>query len=51
MITTIANLLTIVIGIGVTVIWIVSLASWDGKKHCDKDCDNCPFPPCDEDKE
>lgn len=31
----------------VPVVWIVALASWDGKKLCKpEDCDTCPFPPC-----
>lgn len=34
--------------VGLT-IWIVSLASWDGEKHCKpEDCDTCPFPPCED---
>lgn len=29
--------------------WIYCLVNWDGKRHCDNDCNHCPFPPCKDD--
>lgn len=45
---TIANSVLLILGLVVVVIWIVSLAKWDGKgcKPNKDDCDHCPF-PCD----
>lgn len=42
------NLLGLAIGIACAVIWIISLAKWDGK-GCKpgEDCETCPF-PCEE---
>lgn len=46
MFSAIANLLSMIIGLTCTVVWIVSLAQTDGKPPpCDpKECDTCPFP-------
>lgn len=39
-----ANLLLAVLMIVLPVIWIVSLAKWDGKCPCDKTlCKDCPY--------
>lgn len=49
MIQAILNLLPIVIGVVVFIVWIAALTQWDGEKHCDpKDCEHCPFPPCED---
>lgn len=34
------------IGIASVIVWIKSLAEWNGEKNCDGDCESCPFPPC-----
>lgn len=40
----IANLLLLVAGTAVGVIWIKSLIEWDGKVRCDKNqCKYCPY--------
>lgn len=48
----IANVVMVVLLIAIFVIWIVSVARWDGKKPCTpgKDCESCPFPPCEDKK-
>ena len=51
MIQAILNLLPIVLGVVVLVVWIIALAQWDGEKHCDpEECEHCPFPCEDRDK-
>lgn len=42
MMTAISNLLLLVLGITVMVLWIIALAGSDGKCHCD-DCGRCPY--------
>lgn len=37
-----------IIGFVLVVVWICAIVHWDGKRHCDRDCKTCPFPPCDE---
>lgn len=38
------NSLPVVLAVVLGVIWIISLAKWDGKCHCDKSCcTNCPY--------
>ena len=40
------NLLLLTLGAAVVAVWIVSLAKWDGKVHCDKSrCEDCPYYP------
>lgn len=40
----VANLLLAVLMLVLPVIWIVSLAKWDGKCPCDKTlCKDCPY--------
>lgn len=40
------NLLLLTLGATVVAVWIVSLAKWDGKVHCDKSrCEDCPYYP------
>ena len=47
--TAIANLISLALGLIVTIVWIASLVQWDGSgEPCDKtQCDTCPF-PCEE---
>ncbi len=40
------NLALCIFGAVVMAIWICALVKWDGKQHCDGDCDHCPFPKC-----
>jgi len=38
------NLLLLLVGVAVGIVWIKSLIEWDGKDRCDKDqCDYCPY--------
>ena len=47
MIALILKALVCIAAVVILVVWIVALASWDGKKHCKpEDCDTCPFPLC-----
>lgn len=40
----IINLVPLAVGIAIAVIWIISLAKWDGKCHCNpEDCEDCPY--------
>ena len=44
------NLILIAVGLAMCVVWIYSLATWDGKGcEPDKDCRHCPF-PCEHNK-
>nr|DAV85603.1 MAG TPA: FeoB-associated Cys-rich membrane protein [Caudoviricetes sp.] len=40
------NLIPFVILVTLTILWIRALVKWDGIRHCDEQCDSCPFPPC-----
>ena len=39
-------MIILLIYIGIIAYWIYSLTKWDGKRHCDHDCEHCSFPPC-----
>ena len=39
------NLLLLIAGLAIVVVWIVSLCRWDGEKNCNpNECETCPFP-------
>lgn len=39
------NLLLLIVGLAIVVVWIVSLWRWDGEKNCNpNECETCPFP-------
>lgn len=38
------NLVPLLLGGALIVVWIHALVNWDGQRHCDRNCDACPFP-------
>jgi hypothetical protein len=48
----IADVILSIIVVSCPIIWVVSLARWDGKCPCDKSkCNECFFPCCNHDEE
>lgn len=46
------GIVAIVLTIAGVCYWIHALVNWDGEKSCTpgKDCESCPFPPCEDKK-
>lgn len=45
------NLVLLLLGLALAVVWIVAIAQWDGTTDCSEgECDACPF-PCGKHKE
>ena len=45
------NLALLLLGLALAVVWVLSLAQYDGNAGCcEGECDACPF-PCDKHKE
>lgn len=47
MLENIINMAGLLLGLGLTIFWIIALASSDGSSSDRSDCDRCPF-PCEE---
>lgn len=46
---TIANVALLILTIIMGAVFIYGVCSTNGQKpHCDDDCDNCPFPRCED---
>lgn len=44
MIGAVLNLVPLMAWAAIMAIWIHALVNWDGQRHCDRNCDACPFP-------
>lgn len=47
------NLVPILLWIALWIVIGINIARWDGEKPCTpgEDCKNCPFPPCENNKD